>query len=146
MLTALHTALFDVLNQHDWSSAFADGVDVVKTWDAELRHEQIDPLKARIDVVPWDLSTQRVDAVSFLPQAGISVTVRGRAATEARTFLMCDFAEAVVDLLTEIPPNVLPWEILSVETMPLVELSVLKTHRIWFSMLQVRFGYEVKGA
>ena len=144
MITTLHGELYAALNGHDWSSDFVDGVLVGESWDPELRHDQIDPVKAHVDVVPGDLTVSRVSAAQFLPGAVLSVAVRGRAATDIRRIALCDFAEAVVDFLSDRANVAFSWEIIEITTAPLVHLELLKTHKVWFSHLLVKFGYEVR--
>lgn len=138
LVTTLHSEIATALSGHDWSGDIAGTVNVTKTWDAELEHKDIHATEPTLTVVPGALTVRRGDADDgFDPELAISVALRAKANDDARKDTLADFAEAVVSFITEI---VTTQPIVEVELSPLFDLELLKTHRIWFSLIIVRCG------
>lgn len=142
-LTTLLNEIHAAVDGHDWTAELAGGADVEKKWKPNLATTNLHATKPTITVAPGDLLLQRVDAVSFDKETLIAVAVRGRAATDERNELMCDFAEAVGDFLTTITTTSLP--IVEAKTQPLVHLDSMREHNVWFTLFLISCGLPTNG-
>ena len=138
-IRTLRDEIYSAVTGHDWSGDIAETVNVDKNWSPTLKHKELNDDEPRISVVPGDLAAKRGDAAGFTWTPTISVAVRAKASTEARADELVDFAEAVLEFLSE---QSYTWPLVELSTAPLIHSEILETHNVWFSLLVLRFGPE----